>query len=150
MGATSSCINDIANDDFIPFLHVEEVHQDEESRTHFVTRDNLSMTQDDANTLSIPKIQSSTSDNSISNILDFLDTNDKVPMDSFLNVPQDPNNIFEMKPSRSDVSISFFLDREHISDTFDEQTFANVNADIREQSRKKSNTNVSFHLDNMD
>lgn len=56
-----------------------------------------------------------------------------------------------MKQSSSDVSISFFLDRDDNNETFDENTFANVNANaLSEQTRQQSNSNVAFLLDDQD
>lgn len=144
-GATSSCINDIANDDFVPILQIEEVMKDTNNESKI--RD-----IDDPNMLSIPKIHTSASDSSISNILDFLGNNSETE-NLFLQVPmaskfKSSGSLNSRRNSScgsrksSDVSLSFFLDREHIGDTYDENTFANVNAD-----RKTSNSNLTFQLD---
>lgn len=114
MGATSSCINDIANDDFIPILHIEEVMKENNMETGFVENENM---------LSIPATHTSASDKSISNILDFLGTDDTIE-NSFLAVPLRTTSASELKSFGSDVSISFFLG------TCDENTSANVNTNI--------------------
>lgn len=133
MGATSSCINDIANDDFIPILHIEEEMKENNTETGFVENENM---------LSIPAIHTSASDNSISNILDFLGTNDTIE-NSFHAVP---SRTTELKSSGSDVSISLFLDT--YVDACDENTSANVDTNISSnQNQKRSNSNVCFQLD---
>lgn len=117
MGATSSCINDIANDDFIPILNIEDVADEENSAACGMNHNGLPL--------------------------------DVKARDSLLSVPM-PNTTTtstEMKSSGSDVSISFFLDRE-MDDTYDENNFANVNSNsLNTPYRKKSNSNVSFKLD---
>lgn len=101
MGATSCCINDIANDDFTPILNVDNGHVSFESPT----KENLCeeymevKSRSDTNFLKIP------------NRLEILSTN-------------------TIKTSGSDVSISFFLDSEPIYETYDENAFANVNSNV--------------------
>lgn len=137
MGATSSCINDIGNDDFVPIVNIEEV-SDEERETS-TNEDVTNYTK-----LSVPAIHQSVSDHSISNILDLFETNNDNTENSFLTVPATINST-ELKSSGSDISISFFLDSEQNSDIYDENSFASVNSNSSH--RKKSNSNVSFTLD---
>lgn len=151
MDATSSClntcINDIANDDFVPILNIEEFAEEEEENEGAALILNETIAQS-SNMLSVPGIRTSASDNSISNILDFLGTNNELKENSYLSIPRRRPSACQLKSSGSDVSISFFLDREQIGDTFDENTFANVNTNvIDERNRKKSNANVTFQLD---
>lgn len=126
MGATSSSINDISNDDFVPFLHIEEVTGDKDDPSRFEDKKDCSVTK---NTLSIPVIHTSASDNSISNVLDLLDTNNDNLNSTLLSIPLQASfaGASKIKSSSSDVSISFFLDREHFGVGFDENNFANVN-----------------------
>lgn len=125
MGATSSCINDIANDDFVPILNIEEVPDVDNTDDYAITN---------FNKLSVPSsIHESASDHSISNILDLFEINQT--NENVLAVPTSVNPT-EMKSSGSDVSISFFLDSEQCSDIYDENSFANVNSNILH--RKKS------------
>lgn len=130
MGATSSCINDIANDDFVPILRIEE--SEPTNGKHFEDVRKLSLIETKRNTLSVPAIRTSLSDNSISNILDLMDTNNETLEQTLLHVPGQTasSTTGEMKSSGSDVSISFFLDRENIGDAFDEVNFANVNTNM--------------------
>lgn len=130
MGATSSCINDIANDDFIPILRIEE--SEPTNGKHFEDVRKLSLIETKRNALSVPTIRTSLSDNSISNVLDLMDTNNETLEQTLLHVPVQAtsSSTGEMKPSGSDVSISFFLDRENIGDAFDEVNFANVNTNM--------------------
>lgn len=148
MGATSSCINDIDNDDFVPILNIEE-YADENDEAKLIINNNSSLPQssNDSRLLSVPGIRTSASDNSISNMLDFIGNNNEM-RESTLSVPLRRTSAGELKSSGSDVSISFFLDREQISDIFDENTFANVNTNVLdERNRKKSSANVTFQLD---
>lgn len=145
MGATSSCINDIANDDFVPILNIEEFAEEENEGAALIINETRAQS---SNMLSVPAIRTSASDNSISNILDFLGTNNEMKENTYLSIPRRRPSACELKSSGSDVSISFFLDREQIGDTFDENTFANVNTNVLdERNRKKSNANVTFQLD---
>lgn len=149
MGATSSCINDIANDDFVPILRIEEVAEDENKRpSQYADNRKLSVNEVRTNTLSVPTIRTSASDNSISNILDLFDTNKEALEKSLLTVPMQASStsLAEMKSSGSDVSISFFLDRENIGDAYDENDFANVNTNTLSE-QKKEKSNVQFSLD---
>lgn len=147
MGATSSCINDIANDDFVPILNIEDYAEEENDGAALLINEDTA-TPRSSNMLSVPTIRTSASDNSISNILDFLGTNNELKDNSLLSVPYRRPSAGELKSSGSDVSISFFLDREQMSDTYDENTFANVNTNVLdERNRKKSNSNVTFQLD---
>lgn len=148
MGATSSCINDIANDDFVPILNIEEFADEENDETNLIVNENLTIAQS-SNMLSVPAIRTSSSDASISNsMLDFIGTNNELKENASLSVPHRRPSACELKSSGSDVSISFFLDREQINDMFDEQTFANVNTNLLDdRNRKKSNANVTFQLD---
>lgn len=148
MGATSSSINDIANDNFVPILNIEEFtggdNDEDDEGTALIINENTTITKS-SNMLSVPTIRTSASDNSISNVLDFLGTNSE---NVLLSVPGRRTSAGELKSSGSDVSISFFLDREQMSDTYDENTFANVNTNVLdERNRKKSNANVTFQLD---
>lgn len=126
MGATSSCINDIANDDFVPILRIEESEPTNGKHTEDVRKLSLIETRKNTFSLSVPAIRTSLSDNSISNLMD---TNNETLEQTLLHVPVQTatSNSAEMKSSGSDVSISFFLDRENIGDAFDEVNFANVN-----------------------
>lgn len=132
MGATSSCINDIANDDFIPILRIDESEPINVPTRHVEDVRKLSLIETKKNTLSIPVIRTSHSDNSISNILDLMDTNSETLEQTLLHIPA-PTAPGEMKSSGSDVSISFFLDRENIGDVFDEVNFANVNTNMNKK-----------------
>lgn len=127
MGATSSCINDIANDNFVPILRIEE--SETTNGRHLEDARKLSLNETGKNTLSPPVIRTSLSDNSLSNILDLMDTNNETLEQTLLHVPVQTtsNSSVAMKSSGSDVSISFFLDRENIGDAFDEINFASVN-----------------------
>lgn len=141
MGATSSCINDIANDDFVPILHIEAVSEEENSSMHEVNTSTLPIN------LTVPVIHTSASDNSISNILDLLDTKNETLEKTLLSVPlQASTSNSDMKSSGSDVSISFFLDRENIDEAYDENNFANVNNNLLIE-QKKEKSNVTFSLD---
>lgn len=133
MGATSSCINDIANDDFVPILRIEESEPINVKHSDDVRK--LSLIETKKNTLAVPAIRTSRSDNSISNILDLMDTNNETLEQTLLHVPVQTtsSNSADLKSSGSDVSISFFLDRENIGDTFDEVNFANVNTNISQK-----------------
>lgn len=133
MGATSSCINDIANDDFVPILRIEESEPINVKHSEDVRK--LSLIETKKNTLAVPAIRTSRSDNSISNILDLMDTNNETLEQTLLHVPVQTtsSNSADLKSSGSDVSISFFLDRENIGDTFDEVNFANVNTNISQK-----------------
>lgn len=144
MGATSSCINDIANDDFVPILNIDEV-SDEENPNSTINKRNYIIPN--YNKLSVPAIHESASNHSISNILDFLDTSNENTNGSLLAVPlaNTPINSNEMKSSGSDVSISYFLDREQFNEIYDGNNSASVNSAV--PYRKKSNSNVSFKLD---
>lgn len=140
MGATSSCINDIANDDFVPILHIEAVSEEENCSMHEVNTSTLP-------NLTVPVIHTSASDNSISNILDLLDTKNETLEKTLLSVPlQASTSSSDMKSSGSDVSISFFLDRENIGEAYDENDFANVNNNLLSE-QKKEKSNVTFSLD---
>lgn len=110
MGDTSSCINDIDNDDFIPIFNIEEIKQNEKISPHSMNGDEL-------------KPQKFVTYSSKFNSLN---------QNESLAVPleKEKKNMHEMKSSGSDVSISFFLDRDYINDIYDEHTFANVNADV--------------------
>lgn len=135
MGATSSCVNDIANDNFVPILRIEESEPSNRKHLEGVRKLSLIATEKNTQSLSVPVIRTSASDNSISNILDLMDTNNETLEQTLLHVPirAVSSNSAEMKSSGSDVSISFFLDRENIDDAFDEVNFANVNTNISEQ-----------------
>lgn len=155
MGATSSCINDIANDDFAHVLHIQEAsdHDSEEDDSDLEENAEKVPMISVTNLLNVPQIRTSVSDNSISYVLD--PTSDPADSNkhSFLNVPSanassSAQNLAEMKSSGSDVSISFFLDRDDAGEAFDENTFANVSANT--PSRKRSNNNVTFLLDDQD
>lgn len=145
MGATSSCVNDIANDDFVPILRIDECESS--NIKHFEDERKLSLNEIQKNTLSIPAIiRTSVSDNSISNILDLMDTNNETLEQTLLHISlqaTSSSNI-EMKSSGSDVSISFFLDRENIGDAFDETNFGNVNTNISEMKIDKCNSEFSL------
>lgn len=177
MGATSSCINDIANDDFAHILHIEEVknngnNSETDTDTDEDDSDNKCDYERDMNPnekmpmlktrkapiLQIPQIRTSASNN---NILDLESSSTAASSahgeSSFLSVPgmgasSSTTNISEMKSSGSDVSISFFLDRDDAGEEYDdENTFANVNSNtLLEPTRKKSNVNVTFLLDDQD
>lgn len=155
MGATSSCINDIANDDFAQILHIEEVKGDDDSGTDESVghAENIPMLK---SKLKIPNIRTSVSDNSLSHMLDLAESIVTSNENSFLTIPSmgaaaTAPNMSEMKASGSDVSISFFLDRDDAGEAFDENTFANVNSNtLLEPTRKKSNVNVTFLLDDQD
>lgn len=149
MGATSSCINDIDNDDFVPILNIEEyANEDDEANLIINNKSTMPRSSNDSHLLSVPGIRTSASDNSISNMLDFIGNNNELEENASLSVPLRRTSAGELKSSGSDVSISFFLDREQISDIFDENTFANVNTNVLdERNRKKSNANVTFQLD---
>lgn len=126
MGATSSCINDIANDDFVPILQIESFTQDfnnSESGKH-------SNDVKNSNTFSVPIIQICESDNNNSNLLSLHDETTHLPLTR------------EIRSSGSDVSLSFFLDSEQMSYVFDDNSFANVNSNISESKR-----NSMFDLD---
>lgn len=137
MGATSSCINDIANDDFVPILRIEEPEPTNGKHLEDVRK--LSLIETKKNTLSVPVIRTSLSDTSISNILDLMDTNNETLEQTLLRVPVQTtsSNSGELKSLGSDVSISFFLDRENIDDAFDEVNFANVNTNLNNNMSKK-------------
>lgn len=141
MGATSSCINDIANDDFLPILHIEEVFE-ENNRPN-----NEDSTEVNSKNLSVPAIHTSPSDDSISNILDLLD-NEQME-GKLLTVPQQAatTKTSEMRSSGSDVSISFFLDRELSGDPYDEFEFANVNSNVLSPQNSEHSNRVKFSLD---
>lgn len=143
MGATSSNINDIANDDFVPFLNVEEVTREEVDISCFEADQNSV----NKNSLSIPVIHTSASDHSISNVLDLLDTNNDTLENTLLSVPLQASfaNASEMKSSSSDVSISCFLDRENFGNTFDEHDFASVNNNMLSD-QKSDDNDVNFSL----
>lgn len=119
MGATSSCLNDIANDDFLPILHIEPLLDG----MNMSESTNYSRQLISSNTLTVPSIHISESGNSNSNILDIFDNNIETI-----------ESTREIKSSGSEISISFFLDREPMSDVFDENNFANVNSDISHES----------------
>lgn len=139
MGATSSCLNDIANDDFVPILRIEECESN--NGKHSEDGRKLSLIEIKNNSLSVPAIiRTSVSDNSISNILDIMDTNNETLEQTLLSIPIPAN---EMKSSGSDVSISFFLDRENVEDAYDEVNFANVNTNLIERKKEKSNSKLS-------
>lgn len=125
MGATSSCMNDIANDDFVPILRIDEYKT--ANKTHTEDR-NLSLNEYEKKNLSVPAIRTSQSDTSISNILDLMDTNNETLNQTLLHAPIPPSSSInaETKPSRSEISISFFLDRENNDDAPDEGDFANI------------------------
>lgn len=131
MGATSSCINDIANDDFVPILRIEETSPIKGKHLEDIRKLSLNETRKNSLSLPVPAIRASHSDNSISNILDLMDTNNEILEQTLLHVPvQATSNGVEIKSMKSlgsDVSISFFLDRENIGDVFDEMNFASVN-----------------------
>lgn len=160
MGATSSCLDDIANDDFAQILHIEDAKDDEHNDTdtdddkcnydESIHNERMPMLQ--SNTLQVHRIRTSLSDSSISceqicadSIANSLNEN------AFLTVPSSSAatpNVSAIKNAGSDVSISFFLDRHDAGETFDEYTFANVNSNtLMEPTRKKSNVNVTFSLD---
>lgn len=139
MGATSSNLNDIANDDFVPFIHIEEISEETSTKSNLSNERNSTNT----NALLLPSIHTSASDTSISNILDLMENNNSSFDKPLLTVP---NNANEMKTSGSDVSISFFLDREYSGDGFDENSFANVNTNML-YDQKSDKPNVSFSLD---
>lgn len=144
MGPTSSCINDIANDDFVPILHIDEITE-EDNRSN-----NVDLTEVNSKNLSVPVIHTSPSDESISNILDLLDTNNEQMEGTLLTVPQQVASpkTSEMRSSGSDVSISFFLDREQNCDPYDEFEFANVNSNIlSQQNNELSNVKFSLSMD---
>lgn len=160
MGATSSCLNDIANDDFAQILHIEGA-KDEEHGTdtdddkcdydESIHNERMPMLQ--SNTLQVPRIRTSLSDSSILSALHFADsTANSSNENAFLTVPSAGTpSMSVIKNAGSDVSISFFLDRDDAGEAFDEYTFANVNSNtLLEPTRKKSNVNVTFLLDEED
>lgn len=160
IGAASSNINDIANDDFAQILHIDEPKYDDNEYDDSENGDsengeNVPMIGSSSNSSLSPGIQMLVSDNSTPNLVDLADsnTNQTNPTDnSFLTVQSNASDATTpMKQSSSDVSISFFLDRDDNNETFDENTFANVNANaLSEQTRQQSDTNVTFLLDDQD
>lgn len=114
MGATSSCINDIANDNFIPNLQIETFTQN----SHTIESRNYNYPVPNPNTFSAPIIHICNSDISNSNLLR--------PIDEKILLPSKN----EIKSVGSDVSLSFFLDSEQIHDRFDDNSFANVNSNL--------------------
>lgn len=131
MGATSSCINDIANDDFVPILNIEEV-SDQDNKL--------------SNRLTVPAIHESASDHSISNILELFESKNENTENSFLAVPTSINPT-ELKSSGSDISISFFLDGEQSSDIYDENSFANVNSNSLNVSHRKESLSREEYME---
>lgn len=140
LGAASSCLNDIGNDDFPQILRIEEA-TDSEDEEH--EEEHLPIIRVSSRNLNILEMQMTTSSNSISNILDNVDGCQRSEDGAFLDVPT-------MKPSSSDISISYILDQDSTTDNFDENTFANVNTNALSAPVLKpssSNTNISFYLD---
>lgn len=163
MGATSSCLNDIANDDFAQILHIEDAKDDVEHDTDTDTDDdkcdydesihNERMPMLQSNTLQVPRIRTSHSDSSISCALNYADSTANTSNgNACLTVAAAPSSMSIIKNAGSDVSISFFLDRDDAGEAFDDEyTFANVNSNtLLEPTRKKSNVNVTFLLDEED
>lgn len=114
LGAASSCLNDIANDDFPQILRIEEASDDEDDSHH------VPILQLNSKNLDVPQMQMTVSTNSISNILDNAVDCQRIDDGTYLDVP-------EMKSSASDISISHILDQDSTTENFDEHTFANVN-----------------------
>lgn len=150
MGETSSCINDIANDELIPILHDKEVQRDESVPKCSVDMDNFILSQSKDKVPIVSNISSLESDESPSNDLSLSEFSNN----NSLQVPQDETkkNLFAMKSSGSDVSISFFLDREHIDNVYDDdRNFASVNSNIVKCERKNkiNSSNVTFQLNEL-
>lgn len=134
MGPTSSCINDIGNDDFPQILHIEEASDDDEDgKSDSGTLDATPIIQLNSHTLFAPIMRTCASDNSISQILEKSNgnLNYQFTENEYVSLPSTTNELMppatEMKSAGSDFSISFILDRDNLSENYDENTFANVN-----------------------
>lgn len=137
LGAASSCLNDIGNDDFPQILRIEEATDDEDD----YDGENTSTAQLNSKKLNASTMQMTTSTNSISNILDNASDCQCIEDGTYLDVP-------EMKSSPSDISISHILDRDSSTECFDENTFANVNTNALSAPVLKpssSNTSISSY-----
>lgn len=131
-GEASSSLNDMANDDFTQTLHINEPSIDDAASAN--QTDNAPRIECKTSLmLPVATIQMSAS-SCTANAL--FESNNAT--NSFLTVPSS-----SMKPSNSDVSISLLLDSEDSTESFDDDTFANANANLLEKpTRKRSNTNL--------
>lgn len=75
IGAASSNINDIANDDFAQILHIDEPKYDDNEYDDIENGENVPMIASSSNPLSSPGIQMLVSDNSTPNLVDLADSN---------------------------------------------------------------------------
>lgn len=140
LGAASSCLNDIGNDDFPQILHIEEATDDEDEHTY---RENLPDIQLNSSALGVPEIKMTTSSISISNILDNVIDCQRSEDGAFLDVP-------EMKPSTSDVSISYILDQDSSIEHYDDTTFADENTNTLSApvlNPASSDASISYYFD---
>lgn len=138
LGAASSCLNDIGNDDFPQILCIDEATDDEDE-----DHEDVSINQLSSRNLDVPQIRVTTSTNSISNILDNATDCQRTEDDAYLYVAG-------MKPSSSDMSISHILDQDNSTEFFDENTFANVNTNALSTPVLKpssSDASISYYLD---
>lgn len=138
LGAASSCLNDIANDDFPQILRIEEATDDEDETDNA----NLPIIQLNSGKLNLPQMRQTTSTNSISNILDNVTDCPRIDDGTYLDVPG-------MKPSASDMSISHILDQDSTTENFDEHTFASVNTNALNAPVLKpssSDTSIAYYF----
>lgn len=165
LGAASSCINDIANDDFPQILNIQPPTDEDESEDGsdesetapiISSRRNSSI----SNALKVPQIRMTNSDNSISHVLDAADgeLSQSVPSDGglFMKIGSQRKQslclpVPDMKQASSDVSISHILDRDNGTESFDENNFASVNANKLSvpvmMTPSTSDVSISFILD---
>lgn len=141
LGAASSCLNDIGNDDFPQILRIEEASDDDDDDHEY--QQNLPIIRLNSRNLDVPEMQMGSSTNSISNILDNAIGCQRIDDGAYLSVG-------EMKPSTSDISISHILDQDSATENFDEHTFANVNTNALSAPVLKpssSDTSISYYFD---
>lgn len=131
MGPSSSCINDLNNDDFVQILHIDEPSEDESDEKTAEQYDNPTLGMD-SNFLALPEsMKPNTSEMSISYILDHANDNDFSEfqlMDSQgSRVRSSSLNVPEMKEAPSDYSISQILDQANNKHSFQAQDVISSN-----------------------
>lgn len=122
MGPSSSCLNDLNNDDFVQILHIDEVSDDETDEKAVEQYDNPILNMN-SNFLAAPEsMKPNTSDASISYILDHANDNDFSEVQLMDNqssrIRSTSLNVPELKDAPSDYSISHILDQANTNNSF--------------------------------
>lgn len=160
MGPSSSCVNDIANDDFLQILHIDETSDVDDNIDDENRIERRPIIQINSNNLHVPQIRTSLSDTSICNLMDSANSGviNQARSNQNLSVPYGHRSnsltVPGIRSAPSDVSISLFLDQ-HSNEPFDENTFADVNTNLLNPTRYRttsatsnaSNVSISHILD---